>query len=136
MPIGWCLLSNRKSWLITLAGAAPTSADSPDGTASTDGSDRSALQAGLDLALAAGAFGQRVTLVFAGDGVGLVTRTADAEDPLYRLLGSAPFYDIDSVYVLNKASPKTAFRDDLRVTAMSHREWLAAASEADIVVNY
>ena len=129
-------MSNRKSWLITLLGVASTSADSPDGTARTGGNDRSALQAGLDLALAAGAFGQRVTLVFAGDGVDLVTRTADAEDALYRLLGSAPFYDIDSVYVLNKASPKPAFRDDLRVIAMSHTEWLAAASEADIVVNY
>lgn len=136
MPIGWCLLSNRKSWLITLLGAVSTSADSADGTARNGGNDRSALQAGLDLALAAGAFGQRVTLVFAGDGVDLVTRTADAEDALYRLLGSAPFYDIDSVYVLNKASPKPAFRDDLRVIAMSHTEWLAAASEADIVVNY
>jgi hypothetical protein len=130
MPTGWCLLSNRKSWLITLAGGTPTR----DG--GHDGNDRSSLQAGLDLALAAGAFGQRVTLVFAGDGVDLVTRTANVEDPLYRLLGSAPFYDIDSVFVLDGAAPHTAFRDDLRVTAMSHTEWLAVAGEAHVVVNY
>lgn len=130
MPTGWCLLSNRKSWLITLAGGAPISAGDPDGT------DRAALQAGLDLALAAGAFGQRVTLVFAGGGVDLVTHTTDAEDPLYRLLGSAPFYDIDSVYVLDGATSQGAFRDDLHVTAMSHKEWLAAAGEAHVVINY
>ncbi|MDA8732370.1 DsrE family protein [Luminiphilus sp.] len=130
MPTGWCLLSNRKSWLITLAGGAPTS------TGDSDGTDRTALQAGLDLALAAGAFGQRVTLVFAGGGVDLVTHTTDAEDPLYRLLGSAPFYDIDLVYVLDGATSQTIFRDDLHVTAMSHNEWLAAAGEAHVVINY
>jgi sulfur relay (sulfurtransferase) DsrF/TusC family protein len=130
MPTGWCLLSNRKSWLITLAGGTPIS------TGDSDGVDRAALQAGLDLALAAGAFGQRVTLVFAGGGVGLVTHTTDAEDPLYRLLGSAPFYDIGSVYVLDSAIPQTAFRNDLHVTAMSHNEWLAAAGEAHVVINY
>ena len=130
MPTGWCLLSNRKSWLITLTG------DTPISTGDSDGVDRTALQAGLDLALAAGAFGQRVTLVFAGGGVGLITHTTDAEDPLYRLLGSAPFYDIDSVYILDGATPQTAFRNDLHVTAMSHKEWLAAAGEAHVVINY
>lgn len=130
MPTGWCPLSNRKSWLITLAGGALTS------TGYSDGADRTALQAGLDLALAAGAFGQRVTLVFAGGGVDLVTHTTDAKDPLYRLLGSAPFYDIDSVYVLDGATSQTIFRDDLHVTAMSHNEWLAAADEAHVVINY
>ena len=123
-------MSNRKSWLITLAGGAPTS------TGDSDGADRTALQAGLDLALAAGAFGQRVTLVFAGGGVDLVTHTTDAEDPLYRLLGSAPFYAIDLVYVLDGATSQTIFRDDLHVTAMSHNEWLAAAGEAHVVINY
>ena len=130
MPTGWCLLSNRKSWLITLTG------DTPISTGDSDSVDRTTLQAGLDLALAAGAFGQRVTLVFAGGGVGLVTHTTDAEDPLYRLLGSAPFYDIDSVYVLDGATSQTIFRDDLHVTAMSHSEWLAVAGEAHVVVNY
>ena len=130
MPTGWCLLSNRKSWLITLAGGTKTNMGGSDGV------DRTALQAGLVLALAAGAFGQRVTLVFAGDGVDLITRTPDAEDPLYRLLGSAPFYDIDSVYVLGETSSQIAFRDDLHVTAMSHSEWLAVAGEAHVVVNY
>ena len=130
MPTGWCLLSNRKSWLITLAGGTKTN------MGGSDGIDRTALQAGLDLALAAGAFGQRVTLVFAGDGVDLITRTPDAEDPLYRLRGSAPFYDLDSVYVLGETSSQIAFRDDLHVTAMSHSEWLAVAGEAHVVVNY
>ncbi|MDA9988624.1 DsrE family protein [Luminiphilus sp.] len=105
-------------------------------TGDSDSADRAALQAGLDLALAAGAFGQRVTLVFAGGGVDLVTHTTDAEDSLYRLLGSAPFYDIDSVYVLDGATSQTIFRDDLHVTAMSHKEWLAAAGEAHVVINY
>ena len=105
-------------------------------TGDSDGADRTAVQAGLDLALAAGAFGQRVTLVFAGGGVDLVTHTTDAEDPLYRLLGSAPFYDIDSVYVLDGATPQTPFRDDLQVLAMSYNEWLAAAGEAHVVINY
>lgn len=120
-------MSNHKSWLITLAGSTPSG---------TDRADRAALQAGLDLALAAGAFGQRVTLVLAGKGLELLTRTPDRDDPLHRLLGSAPFYDIDAVYVLNGANTLTAFRDDLHVMAMSATEWLAVSGEADVVINY
>lgn len=120
-------MSNQKSWLITLAGSTPSGTDLADSTA---------LQAGLDLALAAGAFGQRVTLVLAGQALELLTSTPGRDDALYRLLGSAPFYDIDAVYVLDGANTLTAFRDDLRVVAMSTTTWLAVADEAHVVINY
>jgi hypothetical protein len=37
---------------------------------------------------------------------------------------------------LDGVTPQTAFRNDLHVTAMSHNEWLAAAGEAHVVINY
>lgn len=120
-------MSNSKSWLITLAGETAIS---------SDGSDRAALQSGMDLALAAGAFGQRVTLVFTGPGIDLLTRTPNEQDALYRLLGSAPFYDINDVYVLGGTQTLPAFREDLHVIALSRTEWLTVASEAQVVVNY
>ena len=55
--------------------------DDPAGTA---------LRAGVDLALAAGAFGQSVTLVFCGKGLALLSNKPQTNGDLFRLLGSLP----------------------------------------------
>ena len=125
--IAWCLLSdlvpnaNSKSWLITLSG--------------TTGS-ATALRAGTDLALAAGAFGQKVTLVFSGEGLELLRPEPRHAETLHRLLGSLPYYEIDRVYALSTHDEARSFRNDLTVLPMTQREWSAAASASDITVNY
>ena len=113
--------SNSKDWLITLSGGAQSPA---------------ALQAGADLALAAGAFGQRVTLVFSGEGLALLKSKPDHHESLHRLLGSLPYYEIDRVYALASRNEAPTYRDDLAVLPMSQSEWSAAEAAADIVVNY
>ena len=125
--IAWSLLSdlvpnaNSKSWLITLSG--------------TTGS-ATALRAGTDLALAAGAFGQKVTLVFSGEGLELLRPEPRHAETLHRLLGSLPYYEIDRVYALSPNDEALSFRNDLTVLPMTQREWSAAASASDITVNY
>ena len=113
--------SNSKDWLITLSGGAQSPA---------------ALQAGADLALAAGAFGQRVTLVFSGEGLALLKSKPDHHESLHRLLGSLPYYEIDRVYALGSHNEAPTYRDDLAVLPMSQAEWTAAEMASDIVVNY
>ena len=125
--IAWCLLSdlvpnaNSKSWLITLSG--------------TTGS-ATALRAGMDLALAAGAFGQKVTLAFSGEGLELLKPEPGHAEALHRLLGSLPYYEIDRVYALSPHNEALSFRDDLTVLPMTQREWSDAAAVSDITVNY
>ena len=125
--IAWCLLSdpapsaNSKTWLITLSG--------------TTGS-ATALRAGTDLALAAGAFGQKVTLVFSGEGLELLKPEPGHSEALHRLLGSLPYYEIDRVYALSTHDEARSFRNDLTVLPMTQREWSDAAVASDITVNY
>lgn len=113
---------NHRKWLLTLSG----------GSSSSD----NGLQAGTDLALAAGAFGQSVTLVLAGEALDLLNAYTQGDDRLWRLLGSLPYYDIDSVYALEWEDRPDVLREDLNIVAMSRAEWRAVASEADIVVHY
>ena len=113
--------TNSKDWLITLAGKAQA-----PGT----------LQAGVDLALAAGAFGQKVTLVFSGEGLALLKPEPERHEPLHRLLGSLPYYEIAQVYALASNSEALTYREDLTVLPISQAEWAAAQVASDIVVNY
>ena len=110
--------SNSKDWLITLSGKAHATAT---------------LQAGVDLALAAGAFGQKVTVVFSGEGLALLQPEPES---LHRLLGSLPYYEIDQVYALASHSEALTYRDDLTVLPISQAEWAATEVASDIVVNY
>lgn len=125
--IAWCLLSdlapnsNSKAWLITLSGEARSA---------------TALRAGADLALAAGAFGQNVTLVFSGEGLELLNPDPSRHASLYRLLGSLPYYEIHRVYALASHNESLTYRDDLTVVPMTRAEWSAAEAASDIVVNY
>ena len=113
--------SNSKNWLITLSGKAQATAT---------------LQAGVDLALAAGAFGQKVTLVFSGEGLALLQPEPRRHESLHRLLGSLPYYEIDQVYALASYSEALTYRDDLTVLPISQAEWAATEVTSDIVVNY
>ena len=113
---------NHRKWLLTLSG----------GSSPGDNS----LKAGTDLALAAGAFGQSVTLVLAGEALDLLRASARGDDALWRLLGSLPYYDIDAVYALEWEDRPEVPREDLNIVDMSRAEWRAVAGEADIVVHY
>ena len=113
--------TNSKDWLITLSGKAQSTA---------------ALKAGADLALAAGAFGQKVTLVFSGEGLALLQPEPERHESLHRLLGSLPYYEIERVYALSSDHVALPYRDDLTVLPMSQAEWTAAEMASDIVVNY
>ena len=95
-----------------------------------------ALRAGTELALAAGAFGQRVTLVFGGSGLSLLAHQAGDSSELAKLLGSLPYYDIETVYRLPATEDPETWRDDLTIRPLSAHEWQAMAAEADVVVNY
>ena len=113
--------SNSKRRLIALSGA-PRSV--------------SAVRAGADLALAAGAFGQQVTLVFSGEGLEFLKPNPAHDESLYRLLGSLPFYEVEQVHALNLGGETPLFRSDLPVVTMTPDQWAAAAAGADVVVNY
>ena len=113
---------NHRKWLLTLSGG------------SSPGDNN--LKAGTDLALAAGAFGQSVTLVLAGEALDLLRASARGDDALWRLLGSLPYYDIDAVYALEWEDRPEVPREDLNIVDMSRAEWRAVAGEADIVVHY
>ena len=86
--------------------------------------------------MAAGAFGQRVTLVFSGEGLALLKSKPDHHESLHHLLGSLPYYEIDQVYALASHSEALTYREDLTVLPMSQAEWTAAQVASDIVVNY
>ena len=113
---------NHCKWLLTLSGGSSSSDDS--------------LQAGTDLALAAGAFGQSVTLVLAGEALDLLKASAQGDDGLWRLLGSLPYYDIDAVYALEWEDRPDVLREDLNIVDLSRAEWRAVVGDADIVVHY
>jgi len=115
-------LSNSKHWLLTISGGA-------------DG-DPQTMQAGVDLALAAGAFGQQVTLVFSGAALQLLCKKAPPEEALFRLLGSLPYYDIEHVFALSCSEENLIYREDIRIATLTPRQWSDIASKADIAVNY
>ena len=94
------------------------------------------MRAGTDLALAAGAFGQKVTLVFSGEGLELLKPEPRHSETIHRLIGSLPYYEIDRVYALSPHDEALSFRNDLTVLPMTQREWSAAAAASDITVNY
>ena len=115
-------MSNSKHWFLTISGGA-------------DG-DPGSMRAGVDLALAAGAFGQEVTLVFSGHALNLLAQQPLAQEPLYRLLGSLPYYDIDQVFALNEPEQGGAYRNDLSILPLNPRQWCEMMSGADIAINY
>ena len=115
-------MSNSKRWLLTISGGAD--------------SDLQTMRAGVDLALAAGALGQAVALVFSGAALQLLSATPTHEEALYRLLGSLPYYDIERVFALGHPADNRTYRDDLTIAPLTPREWSDKVANADIAVNY
>lgn len=77
-----------------------------------------------------------MTLVFCGKGLALLSDGPQAHNDLFRLLGSLPYYEIEQVHMLNAPLGSKRMRQDLTILSMTAEEWSAAASDADIVVNY
>ena len=123
MRTGWCPLSNSKGWLITLSSASPDKDEE--------------VRAALDLALAAGAFGQQVTLVLCADALDLAAKSASHHQQSHQLLGAAPFYDIEQIFVLGcDEIPDSDLRTDLPLVRLTHDEWRRAEQKADIALTY
>tara|TARA_B100000700_G_C14461919_1_gene586528 strand:+ start:218 stop:541 length:324 start_codon:yes stop_codon:yes gene_type:complete len=100
-------------------------------------SGSSSCKAGIDLGLAAAAFGQRVTLVFSGCGMPLLYKDPNAEGDTHRLLGSAPFYDIRKCYaLLPEISSQTEFRNDIPIQIINAEKFHSILATADVVLNY
>ena len=94
------------------------------------------MRAGIELALAAGAFGQRVTVVISGRACGLLEKTAPIDESLSKLIGALPYYEIPRVHILSMETPRTPLRDDLEICVMTHQQWSNIARSSDIAVNY
>ena len=72
----------------------------------------------VDVVMAAGAFGQQVSVLFMGDGRGyLDAKLAPSknESDLRKLLKSLPLYDVEDVYVLAESDAET--RDSFSIPA-------------------
>lgn len=89
--------------------------------------------------MAAGAFGQQVSLLFMGEGRGYldaeITPGVEQAD-LRKLLKSLPLYDVDDVYVLadEDADSKAAFTIPAEIIASDRATRLIA--HADHVVSF
>ena len=115
-------MSNSKQWLIMISGGGENPA--------------LAFKGGLDLALAAGAMGQHVSLAFSGQGLDLLHASPNQVSDTYRLLGSAPFYDIKQIYAVYEGEATLPLRTDIPIALMSAHAWQAAIASHDVVVNY
>lgn len=72
---------------------------------------------GIDAALACGAFGQPVIVIFEGDGVDVLRANQSpppGERNLFKQVMSFPLYDIESVYVVDQESK---FDEEITVNA-------------------
>jgi len=89
--------------------------------------------------MAAGAFGQQVSLLFMGEGGGYLDAEiipGDEQTDLRKLLKSLPLYDVDKVYVLadEDADTKAAFTVPAEIIASDDASRLIA--HADHVVSF
>ena len=89
--------------------------------------------------MAAGAFGQQVSLLFMGEGRGYLDAEItprDEQTDLRKLLKSLPLYDVDDVYVLadEDADSKAAFTIPAEIISSDRATQLIA--HADHVVSF
>jgi sulfur relay (sulfurtransferase) DsrF/TusC family protein len=118
-------LANSASWLIVIA-SAPYQ-------------HRLESDPAVDLVMAAGAFGQQVSVLFMGEGRGYLDAEitpGDEQTDLRKLLKSLPLYDVDDVYVLadEDADTKAAFTVPAEIIASDDASRLIA--HADHVVSF
>lgn len=97
----------------------------------------------LDVALAAAAFDQPITLLFLGDGVAQLLNAHDSaaigEKSFEKQLSALPLYDINSIYVDAAALQQrglTAADLSLPAQAMSDAEIIALLKNHDLVLNF
>ncbi len=97
----------------------------------------------LDMALAAAAFEQPVTLLFLGDGVAQLFRTHDSaaigEKSLEKQLSALPLYDINTIYVDATALQRRGFAvENLSLPAQiaSDTEIGALLRNNDVILNF
>ena len=118
-------MANSASWLIVIASAPYQHLLDSDPA--------------VDLVMAAGAFGQQVSLLFMGEGRGYLDAEitpGDEQTDLRKLLKSLPLYDVDNVYVLadDDADTKAAFTVPVEIIASDDASRLIA--HADHVVSF
>lgn len=93
----------------------------------------------VDLVMAAGAFGQQVSVLFMGEGSAYLDTKispAEGESDLRKLLKSLPLYDVDDVFVLADTAdntPATLSISAERITANRTSQLIA---DADHVVSF
>ena len=86
-----------------------------------------ALQAGADLALAAGAFEQKVTLVFSGEGLALSDNPSPGvTSHCIACWAHSPTMKLIRYMRWHHTVKRLPYRDDLTVLPMSQAEWTAA----------
>ena len=113
-------MANSASWLIVIASAPYQHRLDSDPA--------------VDLVMAAGAFGQQVSLLFMGEGRGYLDAEitpGDGQTDLRKLLKSLPLYDVDDVYVLanEDADTKAAFTVPAEIIASDDVFRLIAQAE-------
>ena len=118
-------MANSASWLLVIASAPYQHRLDSDPA--------------VDLIMAAGAFGQQVSVLFMGEGRGYLDAEitpGDEQTDLRKLLKSLPLYDVDDVYVLadEDADTKAAFTVPAEIIASDDASRLIA--HADHVVSF
>lgn len=118
-------MANSASWLIVIASAPYQHRLDSDPA--------------VDLVMAAGAFGQQVSVLFMGEGRGYLDAEitpGDDQTDLRKLLKSLPLYDVDNVYVLadEDADTKAAFTVPTEIIASDDASRLI--THADHVVSF
>lgn len=113
-------MANSASWLLVIASAPYQHRLDSDPA--------------VDLVMAAGAFGQQVSVLFMGEGRGYldaeITPEGEQTD-LRKLLKSLPLYDVDDVYVLadEDADTKSAFTVPAEIIASDDASRLITHSD-------
>ena len=118
-------MANSASWLLVIASAPYQHRLDSDPA--------------VDLVMAAGAFGQQVSVLFMGEGRGYLDTEimpGDDQTDLRKLLKSLPLYDIDDVYVLaeQNADTKPVFTIPAEIISSDRATQLIA--HADHVVSF
>ena len=88
--------------------------------------------------MAAGAFGQEVSVLFMDDGLKYLDTDlvpAEGQSDLRKLLKSLPLYDVERLHVLAQSTPETAALS-LPADVISKPDFLALIASVDHVVTY
>ena len=118
-------MANSASWLIVIASAPYQHRLDSDPA--------------VDLVMAAGAFGQQVSLLFMGEGHGYLDAEitpGDEQTDLRKLLKSLPLYDVDNVYVLADAGADTKDAFTIPVEMITSDRASKMMALADHVVSF